>query len=152
MSHKKIDYSHLALRSDSAEVVSGRGKNIIPPPERESMWRSYLEKFKDPIIIILLVAFVLAVGLAFYDLYTNTAVDLYNADKSHPSAVGSYVAALSLFSEIFGCDPMSITAPGPGTEEENAKIREAVAKIITQTPTIPEDYKTDSTGVTVTQE
>ena len=68
MSHKKIDYSHLALRSDSAEVVSGRGKNIIPPPERESMWRAYLEKFKDPIIIILLVAFVLAVGLAFYEI------------------------------------------------------------------------------------
>ena len=68
MSHKKIDYSHLALRSDSADVVSGRGKNIIPPPERESMWRAYLEKFKDPIIIILLVAFVLAVGLAFYEI------------------------------------------------------------------------------------
>ena len=41
--------------SDSQEVIDGRNKNIIPPPERESLWKAYLSKFKDPIIIVLIV-------------------------------------------------------------------------------------------------
>lgn len=32
------------------------GINILPPPPRKSLWRLYLEKFKDPIIRILLIA------------------------------------------------------------------------------------------------
>ena len=71
MSQHKIDYSKLALRSDSSEVASGRGKNIIPPPEREPMWRAYLEKFKDPIIVVLLVAFMLSVCLSLYEIFAE---------------------------------------------------------------------------------
>ena len=90
------------------------------------------------------------VGLAFFDLHTNNNMDLYNADKSHPNATGSYVAAMALFSRIFGYDPEAITSAGPGSEEENVLIRKAVKKIITEEPTIPESYITTSTGVTVT--
>ena len=88
------------------------------------------------------------VGLAFFDLYTNSTVSLYNADKSHPSATGSFIAAMSLFCKIFGYDPETITTTVYGTEEENAMIRQAVRKITAEAPTIPDDYKTDSTGVT----
>ncbi|MBO7243122.1 MAG: calcium-translocating P-type ATPase, PMCA-type [Alistipes sp.] len=50
-------------------VAEGKGMNIIPPPERESLWWAYLEKFKDPIIIVLMVAFVLSLGLSLYEVF-----------------------------------------------------------------------------------
>lgn len=71
MSKQKVDYSRLCLKNSSPEVLSGKGANIIPPPEREPMWKAYLEKFKDPIIIVLLVAFFLAVTLALYEIFAE---------------------------------------------------------------------------------
>ena len=68
MSKQKVNYSRLCLKNNSQTVLSGKGANIIPPPEREPMWKAYLEKFKDPIIIVLLVAFLLAVSLALYEI------------------------------------------------------------------------------------
>lgn len=41
------------------EVIKSReqhGKNLLTPPKQKEWWQLYLEKFKDPIIIILLVA------------------------------------------------------------------------------------------------
>ena len=58
-----------ALLSSSDEVISGKGKNIIPPPEREPLWKAYLAKFKDPIIIVLLVVFIFSVAVALYDIF-----------------------------------------------------------------------------------
>jgi Ca2+-transporting ATPase len=49
-------------------VAEGKGGNIIPPPERESLWWAYLQKFKDPIIIVLMVAFVLSLSLSLYEV------------------------------------------------------------------------------------
>lgn len=66
---KEHDYLSSALVSSSREVVDGQSKNIIPPPERESLWKAYLEKFKDPIIIVLLVVFVLSVAVALYEIF-----------------------------------------------------------------------------------
>lgn len=67
--NSNTSYRDLALLSTSKEVVEGRGKNIIPPPERESLWRAYLAKFKDPIIIVLLVVFFFSVGVALYEVF-----------------------------------------------------------------------------------
>ena len=46
MSQHKDNYLNSALVSDSFEVSSGRGKNLIPPPQRESLLKAYLSKFK----------------------------------------------------------------------------------------------------------
>lgn len=46
------------------------GKNVIPPPERESLWVGFLKKFTDPIIVILLVVFGLSVGISLYEIMT----------------------------------------------------------------------------------
>lgn len=62
-------YLDRALLATSDVVREGRGKNIIPPHEREPLWRLYLEKFKDPIIIVLLVVFMLSVGLSLYEIF-----------------------------------------------------------------------------------
>lgn len=54
---------------DSQRIMEGKGRNIIPPPARESLWSLYLDKFKDPIIIVLLVVFCLSVGLSLYEIF-----------------------------------------------------------------------------------
>lgn len=66
---KRTSYLSECLSSDSAEVQDGVGKNIIPPPEKESLWKQYLEKFKDPIIIVLLVVFFFSVVVALYEIF-----------------------------------------------------------------------------------
>lgn len=54
----------------SAEVSESRarsGANVFSPSRRKSPWILFLEKFKDPLIIILLVAAVLSIGIACYE-------------------------------------------------------------------------------------
>ncbi len=49
------------------EVAMSRekyGENVLTPPERTPLWKLYLEKYKDPIIKILLLAAVISLGLA----------------------------------------------------------------------------------------
>lgn len=41
------------------------GHNVLTPPERESLWKLFLEKFEDPIIRILLIAAFLSLGISF---------------------------------------------------------------------------------------
>lgn len=43
------------------------GSNVLTPPKGISPWREFFQKFSDPLIIILLVAGVLSVGIAFYE-------------------------------------------------------------------------------------
>ena len=43
------------------------GENILTPPKRPSIWKLYFEKYKDPIIQILLVAAVVSLILAFIE-------------------------------------------------------------------------------------
>ena len=64
---KKTLYLKNCLSNDSDVVRDGAGKNIIPPPEKESLWRLYFEKFKDPIIVILLIVFFFSVIVAVYE-------------------------------------------------------------------------------------
>lgn len=55
-----------------AEVLKNReqyGVNILTPPEKESLWEKFLEKFEDPLIRILLVAGVLSIGISCYELW-----------------------------------------------------------------------------------
>ena len=52
------------------EVISSRekfGKNLLTPPPSTPWWKMYLEKFKDPIVSILLVAAVISLIVAFIE-------------------------------------------------------------------------------------
>lgn len=54
------------------EVARSReahGLNILTPVEREPLWKLFLSKFKDPLIIILLVAGLLSIGISFYEYF-----------------------------------------------------------------------------------
>lgn len=63
---RKVKYAGLT----DAEVLESRrkyGVNILTPAKKTSPWISFLKKFGDPLIIILLVAGVLSVGISFYE-------------------------------------------------------------------------------------
>jgi Ca2+-transporting ATPase len=69
MEHKK----HYTGLTD-AQVLESRkkyGSNVLTPPEKESLWVQFLEKFEDPIIRILLVALLLSIGVACYQFFTG---------------------------------------------------------------------------------
>lgn len=60
----------------NAEVIESRkkfGENILTPPPRTPLWKLFLEKFKDPIIRILLVAAVLSLVISImHNEYAET--------------------------------------------------------------------------------
>ena len=43
------------------------GTNILTPPAKTPLWRQFLDKFSDPLIIILCVAGILSVGISIYE-------------------------------------------------------------------------------------
>lgn len=65
----KTHYLDLALSADDPRIAAGKGKNIIPEPEKDPLWKRYLEKFKDPLIIVLLFALALSVGVSAYEIW-----------------------------------------------------------------------------------
>lgn len=61
-----------------AQVLESRrehGVNVLTPPKKRSMFMRFLEKFKDPLIIILLVAGALSIGIACYEYYALPDTD-----------------------------------------------------------------------------
>lgn len=55
----------------ATQVIESRnlhGNNVLTPVEKESIWRKFFEKFKDPTIIILIVAAVLSMGVSLYEV------------------------------------------------------------------------------------
>ena len=59
----------------SAQVEESRrkhGANTLTPPQKDSLWVQFLEKFEDPIIRILLIALLLSVGVSCYQYFTGT--------------------------------------------------------------------------------
>lgn len=48
------------------------GSNVLTPPKKESLWHRFLEKFKDPIIKILLIALGLSIIVSLYQYFTDS--------------------------------------------------------------------------------
>ena len=89
------------------------------------------------------------VGLAFYDIYTNTEIEIYDDDLYHPIYAGSFLVASTIFATIFGVDPT--TVPYAGELAEVAAIVElpkAAKNAVFNTPEIPEEYQTTPTPPT----
>lgn len=65
---EKTHYTGLS----EAEVAESRarwGVNVLTPPKKTPLWLQFLEKFSDPLIIILMVAGVLSIGIALYERF-----------------------------------------------------------------------------------
>ncbi len=61
--------SHFAgLNSRQVEESrKAHGSNILTPPAKDPLWKQFLEKFSDPLIIILMIAGALSVGISIYE-------------------------------------------------------------------------------------
>lgn len=62
--------SHKLKGLTEAEVVKSRelhGSNILTPPAKDPLWKKFLQKFKDPLIVILLIAGVLSICISIYE-------------------------------------------------------------------------------------
>lgn len=67
-----MDQKHHYTGLTDAQVLESRkknGSNILTPPEKEPLWKQFLEKFSDPLIIILMVAGVLSIGISCYEYF-----------------------------------------------------------------------------------
>lgn len=68
MTQQKHRYSGLT----AAEVSQSRaqhGSNVLTPPQKDPLWKQFLEKFSDPLIIILLIAGALSIGISLYERF-----------------------------------------------------------------------------------
>ena len=60
--------SNSGLSDEQVEQSRKRcGQNVLTPPRRISLWKLYLDKYRDPIIQILLVAALISLALAFIE-------------------------------------------------------------------------------------
>lgn len=74
------------------EVLASRqkyGENLLTPPAKEPMWKRFITKFEDPLIIILLVAGVLSIAISFYEYY-----GLHEGTEVFFEPVGIFIAIL----------------------------------------------------------
>ena len=62
-----IDETKGLTAKQVAESRLQHGENVLTPPKRVSIWKLYLEKYRDPIIRILLVAALVSLVLAFIE-------------------------------------------------------------------------------------
>ncbi len=74
------------------EVLASRqkyGENLLTPPAKEPMWKRFIMKFEDPLIIILLVAGILSIAISFYEYY-----GLHEGTEVFFEPVGIFIAIL----------------------------------------------------------
>ncbi len=67
-----MEQKHHYTGLNDAQVLESRSKNganMLTPPEKEPLWKQFLEKFGDPLIIILLIAGVLSIGISCYEYF-----------------------------------------------------------------------------------
>jgi len=67
------DYRNGLKQAEVEESRRKHGDNLLTPPEKEPVWKQFLEKFEDPIIRILLIALLLSIGVSLYQLIAGTA-------------------------------------------------------------------------------
>ena len=78
----KIPTPHIGLTSEQAQKSRlQHGSNELTPRPRTSHWKLFLEKFEDPIIIILLIAMVLSLLSACYEYFVT---------KTDPTGAGFF--------------------------------------------------------------
>lgn len=76
------------------EVLKNReqyGANVLTPREKDPLWKQFLEKFEDPLIIVLLIAGFLSICISFWEYW-----GLHNEDGAAVffEPVGIFIAIL----------------------------------------------------------
>ena len=71
-----MDFNDIKKGLTSEQVEKSRlehGNNLLTPPPKEPVWKLFFEKFKDPIIRILLITLMLSVAVSLYQYFTGVA-------------------------------------------------------------------------------
>ena len=68
MTQKRHRYDGLSAQQVT-ESRQQHGTNVLTPPAKDPLWKQFLEKFTDPLIIILLIAGMLSIGISLYERY-----------------------------------------------------------------------------------
>src|SRR5574344_199951 len=87
-----MEQKHHFIGLTDAEVLESRkknGVNILTPPEKEPLWKQFLEKFEDPLIRILMVAGIMSIGISCYEYW-----NLHESLSVFFGPVGIFVALL----------------------------------------------------------
>ena len=72
MNFCNMEQKHHYTGLTDAQVLESRrknGANVLTPPEKEPLWKQFLEKFGDPLIIILMIAGALSIGISCYEFF-----------------------------------------------------------------------------------
>ena len=67
-----METKHHFTGLSAQEVEASRkehGENVLTPPAKRPLWLQFLDKFKDPLIIILILAGLLSIGISFYEYF-----------------------------------------------------------------------------------
>ena len=81
---------HHFIGLSEQQVSDSRAKygiNVLTPPPSTPLWKQFLEKFRDPLIIILLIAGVLSVAISIYEY-----IGLHQGAEVFFESVGIFVA------------------------------------------------------------
>lgn len=87
-----MQQKHHYIGLTDAQILESRAKhgvNVLTPPEKEPLWKQFLEKFADPLIIILLIAGFMSMGISIYEY-----VGLDKSWETFFEPVGIFVAVL----------------------------------------------------------
>ncbi len=83
-------------------------------------------------------------GLAFLEIEkSDLSVELYASDGYHPSYIGSYLSALTIFTTIFRTDPANVTWHGTDGQISDSlaeAMKAAVKTVVFDTPEIDSVY------------
>ncbi|MCL2742439.1 MAG: calcium-translocating P-type ATPase, PMCA-type [Planctomycetaceae bacterium] len=63
------------------------GRNVLTPPERDPLWKQFLEKFNDPTIIILLIAAAVSIAMTTLEMFV-----LHMEEASYVDSIGIFLA------------------------------------------------------------
>ena len=66
---KQIHHFTGLTDAQGLESREKNGRNVLTPPKKDPLWKQYLEKFEDPLIIILLIAGILSIGISCYEYW-----------------------------------------------------------------------------------
>lgn len=72
MNFRNMEQKHHYTGLTDTQVLESRrknGANVLTPPEKEPLWKQFLEKFGDPLIIILMIAGALSIGISCYEFF-----------------------------------------------------------------------------------
>ena len=87
MEHKR---HYVGLSEQEVEESRAKfGANILTPPLQTPLWKRFIAKFNDPLIVILLIAGIFSVSISFYEYF-----GLNEGTKVFFEPVGIFIAIL----------------------------------------------------------